>query len=124
MKWKTILIISVLLILSLTGISFTAGKKTSAGPAVSSEKEYTGERRGVDGVGRVYWIRNAEGKELTFLCDDKSLLISKKGNKAFSEISPKEFIELFKLNEMVTVKYVEKNGKKLIKSIGPAAIAK
>jgi hypothetical protein len=42
----------------------------------------------------------------------------------FSEISAKEFVELFKLNEMVTVKYVEKNGKKLVNSIGPAAIAK
>jgi hypothetical protein len=124
MKWKTILIISVLLILSLNGISFTAEKKTSAGPAVSSEKEFTGERRGADGVGRVYLIRNAEGKEWTFLCDDKSLLINNKGKKAFSEISAKEFIGLFKLNEIVTIKYVEKDGKKLIKSIGPAAIAK
>ena len=124
MNWKTILIISVLLILSLNGISFSAEKKTSAGPVVSSEKEFTGERRGADGVGRVYLLRNAEGKELTFICDDKSLLINHKGKKAFSEISSKEFIELFKLNEMVTVKYVEKNGQKLIKSIGPAAIAK
>jgi hypothetical protein len=89
-----------------------------------SEQEFTGERRGADGVGRVYWIRNAEGEELTFICDGHSLLISNKGQKVFSEISAKEFVELFKLNEMVTVKYVEKNGKKLVNSIGPAAIAK
>ena len=124
MKRKTILIISVLLILTLISLSWAAEKKKSVGLAVSSEKEFTGERRGADGIGRVYWIRNTEGKELSFLCDDKSLLISNKGKKAFSEISSKEFIELFKLNEMVTVKYVEKNGKKWIKSIGPAATAK
>ena len=119
MKWKTILMVSVLLILSLNGISFAAGQ------AASSEKEFTGESRGSDGVGRVFWIRSAEGKEvLTFICDDKSLLISNDGKKAFSEISSKEFINLFKTNERVTVRYVGKNGKKLIKTIGPSATAK
>jgi hypothetical protein len=125
MKWKTILMISVPLILSLSGLSFTTENKTSTGQATSPEKEFTGESRGGDRVGRVFWIRSAEGKEeLTFICDDKSLLLSNKGKKAFSDISSKEFVDLFKTNEKVTIKYVEKNGKKLIKSIGPATTTK
>jgi hypothetical protein len=125
MKRKTILMVSVILILSLNGFSFAAEKKTSTGKAASSEKEFTGEIRGSDGVGRVFWIRGAEGKEeLTFTCDGKSLLINNKGKKSFSDIGSKEFIGLFKMNEKVTVKYLEQNGKRLIKSIGPVSTAK
>jgi len=67
MKRKTILMVSVILILSLNGFSFATEKKPSTGKAASSEKAFTGEIRGSDGVGRVFWIRSAEGKEeLTF----------------------------------------------------------
>ena len=71
---KTILMVSVLLILPLNGFSFAGEKKATTGQAASSEKEFTGESRGGDGVGRVFWIRSVEGKEeLTFTCDDKSV---------------------------------------------------
>lgn len=113
MKWKVILMVSVLSVLWLSGISLAA------------EKVFTGESRGGDGVGRVFWIRVGEGQpDQTFTCDDKSLLITAKGQRAFSEISSKEFIELFKTNEKVTVKYVEKSGKKWVKTIGPATLFK
>ena len=94
MKRKMILMVSVfvILILSLNGFSFAAEKKTSTGKAASSEKEFTGGIRGSDGVGRVFWIRGAEGKEeLTFTCDEKSLLINNKGKRSFSDIGSKEF---------------------------------
>ena len=119
---KKIVLFSLVSILSLTGFSFAAEIKGAKGQSVASEKEFIGESRGGDGVGRVFWIRSGEGKkEETFTCDDKSLLVTSKGQRAFSEISSKEFIELFKTNEKVKVKYVEKAGKKLVKSIGPAA---
>jgi hypothetical protein len=125
MKRKTILMVSIILIFSLNGFSFAAEKKTSAGKGASSEKEFTGEIRGSDGVGRVFWIRRGEGKEeITFTCDEKSLLINNKGEKSFSDIGSKEFIDLFKINEKVTVKYLEQNGKRLIKSIGAVSTAK
>ena len=125
MKWKIILMVSVLSALWLGGMSLAAEKKAAKGQAASGEKVFTGESRGGDGVGRVFWIRAGEGQpDQTFTCDDKSLLITAKGQKAFSEISSKEFIELFKTNERVTVKYVEKNGKKWVKTIGSATLFK
>lgn len=120
MKIKTILALSVLLMLSLAVLSFAAEKKST--PAT---KEFTGESRGADGVGRVFWIRKADGEpDQTFQCDEKSLLVTKEGKKPFSGISSKEFIDLFRINEKVTVKYVDKGEKKLVKMIGPAEAMK
>jgi surface antigen len=125
MKKVVALIVSILFILSVTGLSFAVEEKKPVTPAVeekkpaapaekkavkkSSTKQVTGEVVAVDAIAMTLTVKGKKG-EVALSADDKTAVKMGKEKKALADV---------KVGDKVKVKYTVKDGKNVAKSIAP-----
>lgn len=116
MKKVIAIVVSVLFVLSVTGLSFAAEQKAApaAGGVKPEEKKaptkvnaVRGEVTAVDTAKKTLTVKTDKGA-VSLTADDKTVVMVGKDKKAFADV---------KAGDKVTVKYVEVNGKNVASSI-------
>jgi len=127
MKKVVALIVSILFILSVTGLSFAVEEKKPAVPAVeekkpavpaekkavkkSATKQVTGEVVAVDATAMTLTVKGKKG-EVALSAGDKTTVMMGKEKKALADV---------KVGDKVKAKYTVKDGKNVAKSVALTA---
>ena len=117
MKKVVALIVSILFILSVTGLSFAVEEKKPAVPAEkkavkkSATKQVTGEVVAVDATAMTLTVKGKKG-EVALSAGDKTTVMMGKEKKALADV---------KVGDKVKAKYTVKDGKNVAKSVALTA---